>query len=325
MSVAKKLDKKQTSKIADRKASQFAFKSKLTKPLNDMTLAEKSLFFAEVSFIAYMSPQECNIAAGKLGFTDGKFFNCDGSQAYWFQNEHDSVIVCRGTEANEWNDIQADANALTAIAETVGKVHRGFKKEVDDLWPYIEEALQQNTKPLWFTGHSLGGAMATICAGRCLLSHVKSEPEGLFTYGSPRVGCKRYVSYTNIPHFRWVNNNDVVTRVPPIWLGYRHCGTEMYLNRHGKLKDIKGWRRVSDRFQGLLKEFTTKFRIDYLSDHSIQDYVDLLGTLTRNDPDLINAVDSNQAGAKPATEQAQTKEVVKEQTGSKPESKPVAN
>ena len=99
----------------------------------------------------------------------------------------------------------------------------------------------------------------------------------------------------------------------------------MYLNRHGKLKDIKGWRRVSDRFQGLLKEFTTKFRIDYLSDHSIQDYVDLLGTLTRNDPDLINAVDSNQAGAKPATEQAQTKEVVKEQTGSKPESKPVAN
>ena len=251
-----------------------------------------------------------------MGFTDGKFFNCDGSQAYWFQNEHDSVVVCRGTEASEWNDIRADANALTAIAETVGKVHRGFKSEVDDLWPYLEESLQQNTKPLWFTGHSLGGAMATICAGRCLLSHVKSEPEGLFTYGSPRVGCKKYVNYTDVPHYRWVNNNDVVTRVPPVWFGYRHQGTEMYIDRMGKLKDIKGWRRVSDRMQGLIKEFTTKFRIDYLSDHSILDYVDLLHGLSKNEPD---------GPVKSAS--AETAETKKDQAvkDANADSKPVAN
>ena len=215
---------------------------------------------------------------------------------------------------------------MTAIAETVGKVHRGFKQEVDDLWSYLEEGLQQNTKPLWFTGHSLGGAMATICAGRCLLSHVKSEPEGLFTYGSPRVGCKKYVNYTDVPHFRWVNNNDVVTRVPPVWLGYRHCGTEMYLDRHGKLKDIQGWRRVSDRAQGLLKEFTTKFRVDYLSDHSIQDYVDLLTAIARNNPEQINTKGSAPTSSEDSS--AAKKEEAKPKTdaaASKAETKPVAN
>ena len=279
--VAKSQAKKQQGKIADKKASQISFKSSLSGPISEMSVLEQSLFFAEVSMISYMTPAECNIAAGKLGFTDGKFFECDGSQAYWFQNEHDSVIACRGTEAHEWNDIQADVNALTALAETVGKVHRGFKREVDDLWPYLEEALTANTKRLWFTGHSLGGAMATICSGRCLLSHIKSEPEGLFTYGSPRVGDKRYVNYTDVNHYRWVNNNDIVTRVPPYWFGYRHSGREMYLDRNGKLRELKGWRRLSDRLQGATTELVKRFRIDYLSDHSVSDYIDHIFKLLR--------------------------------------------
>ena len=273
--------KKSKDGISERKGSQLQFKSKKPGPISEMNILDQSLFFAEVSMISYMSPQECNIAAGKLGFKDGKFFECDGSQAYWFQTEHDSVVVCRGTEADEWNDIQADVNALTAVAETVGKVHRGFKKEVDDLWPYLETALQDNDKPLWFSGHSLGGAMATICASRSLLSHIKSEPAGLFTYGSPRVGCKRYVNYTKVPHYRWVNNNDIVARVPPAWFGYRHSGTELYLTSNGKLKKVAGWRRVKDRIQGFVTELVKKRRIDHLSDHSILAYIDLIFTLVR--------------------------------------------
>lgn len=282
-SVAKNQAKKQQEKISGKKANEFSFKSNSTGPISEWSILERSLFFAEVSMASYLSPDECNQAARKLGFTDGEFIERDGSQAYWFQTETDSVIACRGTEAHEWNDIQADANALTALAETVGKVHRGFKQEVDDLWPYLEEALANNTKKLWFTGHSLGGAMATICAGRCLLSHIKSEPEGLYTFGSPRVGDKRYVNYTNIPHYRWVNNNDVVARVPPFWFGYRHCGQEMYLDRHGNLRnDVKGWRRISDRVQGFCSELINKFRVDHLSDHSIMDYIEHIFKLIRS-------------------------------------------
>lgn len=271
---------KAVQNVGEKKASDFAFKTKLTGPISELSFLRQSVLFAEVSMISYMSIEECNIAAGKLGFTNGKFFDTEGAQAYWFHNEWDSVVVCRGTEPHEWEDIKADANALTAIAETVGKVHRGFKNEVDRIWPYIEEALEENKKPLWFCGHSLGGAMANISANRCALSYIESEPAGLFTYGSPRIGCKKYVSHVEIPHNRWVNNNDVVCRVPPVFMGYRHNGEEKYIDRHGRLVNLTGWRRVSDRIQGLLKE-ATRFRIDYLSDHSVIDYIDNIFNIAR--------------------------------------------
>ncbi len=267
-------------KLADQKANQLRLKSFVDQSIAELDDFQRSLFFAEVSMIAYLSPEECNIAAGLLGFVDGKYFDCDGSQAYWFMTEHDSVVVCRGTEPNEWNDIQADANALTALAETVGRVHRGFKQEVDDLWPYLEEALEKNDKPIWFCGHSLGGAMAKICAGRCVVSKLRFEPRGLYTFGSPRVGDRTYVSNMKLHHLRWVNNNDIITRVPPVWLGYRHAGREMYLDRFGNLKQLTGWRRVSDRLQGFLKGLL-KFKIDQLADHSILNYIEAIQKVIR--------------------------------------------
>ena len=269
-------------KLCNKKAGEFAFKSKLTGPIEELSLLRRSLLFAEVAMISYLSLEECNIAAGKLGFTDGKFFNCGGSQAYWFQNEWDSVVVFRGTEVDDWNDIKADANALTALAETVGKVHRGFKSEVDEIWPHIEKALEVNTKTLWFCGHSLGGAMAKICADRCMLSYIKTEPHELYTYGSPRVGCKKYVNHVQIPHYRWVNNNDIVTRVPPIFLGYRHSGTEMYMDHMGRLTKINGWKRTSDRLKGFFSGLR-RFKIDHLSDHSSPGYIDCIFNVVRAD------------------------------------------
>ena len=277
----KKNAQKKPEVLATKRADEFVFKSYLQGPISDLSMLERSLLFAEIALTAYLSPEECNIAAGKLGFTEGSFFNCDGSHAYWFYNEWDSVVVCRGTEPNEWNDIQADANALTAIAETVGKVHRGFKREVDDLWPYLEDSLNDNQLPLWFCGHSLGGAMAKICTSRCTLSHIRMEPIELYTYGAPRVGNRTYIDHVKVPHFRWVNNNDIVTRVPPMWLGYRHSGEELYIDRFGKLNEIKGWKRVSDRLQGFLSELT-KFRIDQLSDHSILEYIRLIHRICKS-------------------------------------------
>ena len=278
----KKHTKKPQQPLANRKAKEFAFKSKIDGPIGELSLLQRALLFSEVSMISYLPIEECNIAAGKLGFVDGKFFNSKNAQAYWFQSEHDSVVVCRGTEVSELEDLKADANALAAVAETVGKVHRGFKEEVDEIWPHIEKELEANKKPIWFCGHSLGGAMANICAGRCMLSYIKTEPEELFTYGSPRIGCQRYVNYVSLKHYRFVNNNDIVTRLPPPWLGYRHNGKEMYLNRSGQLKQLHGWRRVSDRIQGFLKGLL-KFRIDQLSDHSATQYIDTIFQLARRE------------------------------------------
>ncbi|MEM6471593.1 MAG: lipase family protein [Planctomycetota bacterium] len=256
--------------------------SDVSGPISEMSFLRRALLFAELSMIAYNDEAEAKVAAAMAGFDDVTFYDRDGSQAYRLQNEYDCVIACRGTEPNEWNDIKADANAASVVAETVGRVHRGFKQEVDDLWPMIETALLDNQHQLYFCGHSLGGAMATICAGRCFLSHIPSEPAELFTYGSPRVGDKRYISHVKLDHYRFVNNNDVVTRVPPSFLGYRHCGSEVYLDRNGKIRKLGVVSKRRDKWRGFLRSLR-RWKIDHFSDHSIHEYIQPLMRAVREE------------------------------------------
>jgi len=247
--------------------------SRLDDPIAEKTRLEQSLLFAELSQIAYMPPGPALECVQKIGFRESLFFDRDGAQAYRFRNEYDCVIVCRGTEPTDWNDVKADVNAVTVLAEAVGRVHSGFKREVDDLWPLLERTLAGNRQPLWFAGHSLGGAMATICARRYRLSRLGHLVEGLFTYGSPRVGNRAYVNYCRLVHYRWVNNNDIVTRVPPSWWGYRHGGREMYIDSRGRVRSVKGWRRLLDRMRGFIRGLG-RFQIDPLADHSIEQYIE---------------------------------------------------
>ena len=283
-----------TPAIANQKAYELTLRSKPRDPknghdLHSMSLMERALLLAELSMIAYLKPKETKKAALRLGFTETVFYNNDGSQAYSFANEQDIIIAFRGTEPNEWNDIKADIDATKALAETVGHVHRGFKKEVDDVWPALEKMLlshkQNLVKKLWFTGHSLGGAMASICAGRCLLAHIDTQPEQVHTFGSPRVGTKRYINHAKVDYYRWVNNNDIVTRTPPAWLGYRHAGKEMYLDAQGKLKELNVVQRKADLWKGFVTGLKNK-ELDHFSDHLIDRYVDYIYEETK--PSLEN-------------------------------------
>ena len=278
------MDVETQTTIAEKQAFQITLRSvpRDTESGHDiraMPHLERALLLAELSMIAYLPPKETEKAALRLGFTETIFYNNDGSQAYSFANQQDIIIAFRGTEPNEWNDIKADMDATKALAETVGHVHRGFKKEVDDVWPQLEEMLishkQNLVKNLWFTGHSLGGAMASICAGRCLLSHIDTQPEEVHTFGSPRVGTKRYINHAKIDYFRWVNNNDIVTRTPPVWLGYRHSGKEMYLNSQGKLTELNRVQRRADHWKGFVLGLKNR-EIDHFSDHLIDRYVDYI-------------------------------------------------
>lgn len=272
--------------------------TKATGPIAELPRLVQSLLFAELAAASYFDEAHAEKVVQQIGFTGVQYFDRDGAQAYIFWNDADCVVACRGTEPNEWNDIRADVNAVGVLTETFGTVHKGFKEEVDDLWPQLEDALVKNQKTLWFTGHSLGGAMATICAGRCFLSEIESMPQALFTYGSPRVGDKRFVNFVELDHDRWVNNNDIVTRVPPVWMGYRHCGKEMYLNRKGKLSKVNGWTKTYDRLWGFLHGLK-QFRIDHFSDHSIDRYIENLVSTVReqhtehldHSPEVTHATD----------------------------------
>jgi triacylglycerol lipase len=247
--------------------------SSLGEPIESLSMLRRSLLFAEMSSLAYLSRAAAGQMAYRIGLPEIRFYDRDGAQAYIFANSDDAVVVCRGTEPNDRNDVRADLAIGLVVAETVGRVHRGFKQEVDELWPRLEQALVSNTRTLWFTGHSLGAAMAAICAGRCRLSHIRSNPRALYTFGSPRIGNHRYVNYVHLEAYRWVNNNDVVTRLPPSWLGYRHKGQEVYLNAYGEIRRLTHWQRVKDRWRGFLRGLRMG-EFDHFADHSIARYIE---------------------------------------------------
>jgi triacylglycerol lipase len=245
--------------------------SDVREPLAQLSFLRRSLVMAELSMIAYNDEAEAQRAAGAIGFPETQLFDKNGAQAFRFRNEHDVVLTCRGTQITEWNDIKADANAVMAALGAIGNVHSGFNREVDNLWPMLEKLLRGDKQPVWFCGHSLGAAMATICAYRCKSSSIVGDPQELHTFGSPRVGCRRYIRHAQITHYRWVHNNDIVTRVPPVLMHYRHCGNEIYLDRYGQIRKLTGVLRSRDRWRGFLGGLF-HLRLDMLSDHSIRHY-----------------------------------------------------
>ena len=243
--------------------------------ISTMNFNERSLLFAKLASIAYCNIKDAKSQVKKLGFTTVEFYEKDGAQAYRFMNKTDLVIACRGTEPTEFNDISADLKALPVMAETISRVHQGFKAEVDELWPAITEDINRKAnlgKTLWFCGHSLGAAMATIMASRCMHDVELNDPVELYTFGSPRVGWRGYVNSLGVEHHRWKNNNDIVTTVPLWIMGYVHHGTEHYLNAYGNYRKPTGWQLVKDKWRGIWMGLK-QGKIDSFSDHSMDEYI----------------------------------------------------
>lgn len=253
--------------------------------IEEMNFKERSLLFANLASIAYSNIKDATKQAKKLGFTTTEFYERDGAQAYRFMNKHDLVIACRGTQPTEFNDISADLKAMPVMAETVSRVHRGFKAEVDELWPMISEDIARKAnlgKTLWFCGHSLGAAMATIMASRCMHDIELNDPVELYTFGSPRVGWKKYCNSLNVVHHRWKNNNDIVTTVPPRLMGYKHHGNEHYMNAYGEVRQLTGWQRFKDKCRGMWMGIKAG-GIDNFSDHSMTHYIANLEKFNQTD------------------------------------------
>lgn len=259
-------------------------RSDLSVPVRGLDTLRRSLLLAELSMVSYLGPDDLtDVLDHDPAQIATEYIDSDGAQAYVFTTPTDRIVACRGTEPAEWNDLKADANALHDLAETVGRVHRGFKREVDDLWPHVLDHLQADGRDLWFTGHSLGGAMATICASRCLLDEIPVEPVEVHSFGSPRVGTKRYVNHGKVRHLRWVNNNDIVTRVPPTVFGYRHSGIRRYLDADGRLRHLDDSEMRRDQWRGFVDGLKRR-KVDHFSDHAIVTYVELVARAVDEGP-----------------------------------------
>ena len=227
---------------------------------------------AILSGLAYGEPSEVNKKFRKHGFYDTKYCNKNGAQCYVVWNDTDAVICFRGTEPKEMSDIKADLNAIQKQGlHNKGDVHGGFQGEINKIWDLIIEKVNElKNHKIYITGHSLGGAMATICAKR--LQEQQVEVQCLYTYGSPRVGDKRWVKSLQIPHYRFQNNNDVVCKVPFWIMGYRHHGKNVYIGYNGKIAKMNMWRRFIDSMRGRFKAWSKWQFFDGIYDHNITTY-----------------------------------------------------
>lgn len=200
-----------------------------------------------------------------------------------------AVIAFRGTEAQSKDDKAADLDTAHIPMANFGKaqVMRGFLKAYQEIDEQLMEFLKTRgsaSKPikLWVTGHSLGGAIATLFAAQMLeMKHEKLMPNvtlmGVYTFGSPRVGDNGFalrldslsMNY-NVPLYRVRNYKDLVSAIPFGFKsnpGYWHAGSLVYIDRDGKVHYGNGWNDIEAQ-SDLLKSLPNS-----IGDHMVENYV----------------------------------------------------
>jgi len=223
-------------------------------------------------------------------------FERPGAQAFVAHSDDWAVVSFRGTEVREWQDVVASALfKLVPRPPHEGNIHLGFHRALESIWPEIEEVLsdiqggRRTPVPVWFTGHSLGAAMATLAAD------AYEGARALYTFGSPRVGDKRFRRGLAVNAYRIVNDNDGITSVPPgpPLSPYRHVGDLKYLDGDGNLSDDpRSWTRFKGGLTGHLRALQDavgdfirgdldQVEFDQLSDHSPTLYASALWQVVR--------------------------------------------
>eukprot|EP00884_Botryococcus_braunii_P017013 jgi/Botrbrau1/3996/Bobra.0016s0008.1 len=118
-------------------------------------------------------------------------------------------------------------------------VHKGFLEAYSAVQARIVSMAREIMKDdgseqpwkLYVTGHSLGGALAILCAYELKSTRWEGLPQPeviVYTFGQPMVGNVAFAEDYDklVPHtWRVKNVNDIVTRVPAV-LGYCHVGCE---------------------------------------------------------------------------------------------------
>lgn len=141
-------------------------------------------------------------------------------------------IVFRGTQSMGEKISNHMAGKMDAVFDNLqgGNVHRGFHQCYGSVRPALRSFLEAHATAkvhIRVTGHSLGGALASLAAMDIATGGLPYRSLEVFTYASPRVGTARWArhfSNQRLVAWRIANRRDIVPKVPPTWLGYRHVG-----------------------------------------------------------------------------------------------------
>ena len=199
-----------------------------------------AMTLAKASELAYLDQ-----ATGKREFAtqlglDAELFSVGNTQAFLAQNDGHVVVAFRGTESptsfeglKDW--LLSDAVNLLilptgrlgtdfAAAGVGARFHQGFIDALGSIWEPLSSAVEKELKradrPLWITGHSLGGALAVLSAW--LFQRKFVNVHQVYTFGGPMIGnaeaSKAFDKELSGKIYRYVNGPDPVPKLPTISL-----------------------------------------------------------------------------------------------------------
>lgn len=210
---------------------------------NAWWLSEVALLaYADVEFIQKVFDEaELHETGAKV-----RTFQKESLWCFVAYTEQTLLIAFRGTELqNFWDSVQdlmTDFNFFPVSDGAGAKVHRGFLSAIESVWQELEAHVAslhaQKPRKIWLTGHSLGAALATLAADK-LARETALPVQGLYTFGSPRVGdlnfLQRFLTYPFARNtYRIVLGEDIVPHVPPVrW--FRHIGQLRFIGEHDEM------------------------------------------------------------------------------------------
>ena len=218
----------------------------------------RALFSSYMSMLAYEPDASIKSAGAVQGLGNLQIHASRASSARGFTASRADVGVVSLSGTADIRDLIMDARtclkahpSVGADGSASGRVHDGFAAQLDSLWPELKKAIvrmraEDPNRPILFTGHSLGGALAVLAAAR-------AKMEGLFdgsravlhTFGQPKVGDAAFARtldalLRDVPYTREVYRGDPVAQLALDGMGFAHASSALLAVHDGKGATIIG-------------------------------------------------------------------------------------
>lgn len=191
-------------------------------------------WLADAALLAYWDPPVALSRLNAAGM-EAEPLDTGDLQGYVSWTDTFTIVSFRGTEPDKWKDVLTDLK-LRLVPHRGARVHAGFLASLQGAWARLCPRLEElgRTRSVWFTGHSLGAALATLAAD------LFEPARGVCTLGSPRVGDVAFATLFDARFgqrsARYVNGADIVTHVPPpLPTRYKHTGGLRHIRSDGSI------------------------------------------------------------------------------------------